>query len=118
MVEVPFSPLHWHIFKYYPDWFIWTILTFPGAMIAYLTNKKNWLSVFIFMLAVLFLSAEFALHFSYFINNIPYQFLSLVFILFQMCLYVTSFKEKKKRNVFGILSIISIISITILLFNY
>ncbi len=117
LVKVPFSELGWGAFKDYPGWFVWTVLTFPGAMIMWFANKKNWLSVFVYMLPILFLSAEFALHFAYFVRNIPYQIFALVFILFQIVLYVLNLEDKKKRIVLAVLSSLSLTALTILLFN-
>ncbi len=117
LVKVPFSELGWGAFKDYPGWFVWTVLTFPGAMIMWYVKKKNWLSVFLYMLPMLFLSVEFALHFSCFVRNIPYQFLALVFILSQIVLYVLNIKDKKKRIALSVMTSLALIALTILLFN-
>ncbi len=113
LVKVPIDPRGWGAFVDYKGWFVWTILTFPGAFIAWYTNKKNNLSIAIFMLAILFLSNEFAQHFNVLITDFPFQLLACTFILYQIAEYVMSFAGKR-RVVFGILSCISIISITIL----
>lgn len=65
------------------------------------------------MVAILFLSYEFAQHFNVLITDFPFQLFACVFILYQIAEYVMSFKGKR-RIVFGILSFISIITITIL----
>ena len=113
LIKVPIDPRGWGVFVDYKGWFIWTILTFPGAFIAWYTNKKNNMSVAIFMVAILFLSYEFAQHFNVLITDFPFQLLACAFILYQITEYVISFKGKR-RIVFGILSCISIIAITIL----
>ena len=117
LVKVPFSELGWGVFKDYPGWLVWTVLTFPGAFIMWCINKKNWLSTFVCMLPILFLSAEFAIHFAYFVKNFPYQLLALVFILFQIVLYIFSFNDKKKIITLAALSSLSLTALTILLFN-
>lgn len=117
LVKVPFSELGWGAFKDYPGWFVWTVLTFPGAMIMWYVKKKNWLSVFLYMLPILFLSVEFALHFAYFVRNVPRQFLALVFILSQIVLYVLNLTDKKKRIVLAVMSSLALIVLTFLLFN-
>ena len=113
LVKVPIDPRGWGTFVDYKGWFIWTILTFPGAFIAWYTNKKNNMSVAIFMVAILFLSYEFAQHFNVLITDFPFQSLACAFILYQIVEYVMSFKGKR-RIVFGILSFISILAITVL----
>lgn len=113
LVKVPIDPRGWSAFVDYKGWFIWTLLTFPGAFIAWYTNKKNNLSIVIFMVAILFLSYEFAQHFYVFITNFPFQLIACAFILFQIGCYVMSFSGKR-RIVFGVLTALSLIAITIL----
>ena len=113
LVKVPIDPKGWGVFVDYIGWFIWTILTFPGAFIAWYTNKKNNLSIAIFMVAILFLSYEFAQHFNVLITDFPFQLLACVFILYQIVEYVMSFRGKR-RIVFGILSFISIVTTKVL----
>lgn len=113
LMKVPIDPRGWGVFVDYKGWFIWTVLTFPGAFIAWYTNKKNNMSIVIFMVAIMFLSYEFAQHFKVLITDFPFQVLACVFILYQIAEYVMSFKGKR-RIVFGMLSFISIITITIL----
>ena len=67
------------------------------------------------MVAILFLSYEFAQHFRTLITQFPYQLIACSFILFQIAEYVISFKGKR-RTVFGTLSALSIIIITALFF--
>ncbi len=78
-------------------------------------TKKNWLSVAVFGVANLFLSAEFAIHFAYFTKNLPRQLFALIFILAQMALYCNSFTDKK--IVSFTLSAIFIVVLSILLYN-
>lgn len=113
LIKVPVDGRGWGVFFDYKGWFIWTILTIPGAFIAWFTNKKNNMSIAIYMVAIIFLSLEFAQHFRWFVGHFPYQFIACAFILFQIAAYVLTF-EGKRRIVFGILSIISIITVTVL----
>lgn len=116
LMEVPFNELGWGIYKYYPSWFVWTILTFPGAMIAWRTNKKDWLSLAIYVPAILFLSIEFGNHSTFFITHMPFQFLATVFIFLQIAQFTLSFKDKAKRTTLGIISTISLIGLSILMY--
>ena len=113
LVKVPFDSRGWGVFVDYKGWFIWTLLTFPGAFVAWFTNKKNNLGIVIFMVAILFLSYEFAQHFATLITNFPFQIIACAFILFQMVCYVMSFNGRR-RAVFGALTALSVIAITIL----
>lgn len=116
LVKVPFDLRGWEVFTDYKGWFIWTLFTFPGAFIAWYTNKKNNLSIVIFMAAILFLSYEFAQHFSILIKHFPFQFIACSFIIYQIGEYVLSF-NKNRRIIMGILSLLSIIGITYLYFT-
>ena len=41
LIEVPFSSLGFGLFKYYPYWFKFTLLTFPAAYIGWYIKKDN-----------------------------------------------------------------------------
>ena len=56
LIEVPFYAQRWEIFRYYDYWFKITLLTLPGAVIAFQLKKKNWLSVLVLSLATTYLA--------------------------------------------------------------
>lgn len=113
LVKVPIDGRGWGVFADYTGWFIWTLLTFPGAFVAWFTNKKNNVSIAVFMIAILFLSYEFAQHFHVLITHFPFQIMACAFILFQVGCYVMSFTGKR-RIIFGAISAVSIVTITTL----
>lgn len=113
LMKVPVDPRGWGVFVDYKGWFVWTLLTFPGAYIAWYTNKKSNMSIAIFMVAILFLSYEFAQHFDVLIGHFPFQLLACAFILYQVAEYVMSFNGKRRIVLAG-LSLISMITITVL----
>lgn len=55
LVEVPFKPLGWELFRYYKIWFLPTIMTIPGSWIAYQVRRDNVLSSLILSVATGFL---------------------------------------------------------------
>lgn len=57
LVEVPFKELGWGLFGYYKYWAILTVLTIPGAAIAYQIKRDNVLSAAILSVATGFLLA-------------------------------------------------------------
>lgn len=100
LVQVPFYRDGFGIFMYYTYWAKLTLLTFPGAIIAWYTKKENWLSVAILSVALFILSFELFGHFSTFIKSFPYQLLAVIFILFEIILFIKMiFNDKKKRIV-------------------
>lgn len=107
LIQVPFQSMGWGIFQRYTGWFIWTLLTFPGAYIGWHTKKRSWLSAVIFMVAIFILSIEFGNHIKTLLHRPPYQLLALLFILAQIALYIFSFKDTSKRCVLGGFSVIS-----------
>ena len=54
LIQVPFNAHGWGIFQYYKTWFILTILTLPGAIVAYQLKRKNGLSVAILAVPLLY----------------------------------------------------------------
>lgn len=113
LIKVPVDERGWSVFADYTGWFIWTLLTFPGAFIAWYTNRKDNLAIAIFMVAVLFLSYEFAQHFRTLVTSFPYQLVACSFILFEITAFVVSF-EGKRKTVFAALSALSIVTVTVL----
>lgn len=55
LLMAPFSAKGLGLFQYYGYWFMWTVLTLPGAAIAYQAKRRNWLSVAVLSVAIAFL---------------------------------------------------------------
>ncbi len=100
LLQVPFSPEGLGIFHYYRFWGMMTILTIPGAAIAYQLKKKNWLSVLILAVPIGFLGwtgieYAFSARFSF-----PDHLISMVFcILLAVFLIFVLFSRKSHRMV-------------------
>lgn len=110
LVQVPFYRDGFGIFMYYSYWAKLTLLTFPGAIIAWYTKKQNWLSILILSVALVLLSFELCTHFNTLINSFPYQLLAVIFILLEMFLFIKMiFDDKKKRIVLYIISLILLV---------
>lgn len=107
LVQVPFYRDGFGIFMYYKYWAMLTVLTFPGAIIAWYTKKSNWLSVAILSVALFLLSFELYEHLNTFINNFPYQVLAVIFIIFEIALFTKMiFVDKHKRIALYCISIV------------
>lgn len=107
LVQVPFYRDGFGIFMYYSYWAKLTLLTFPGAIIAWYLKKENILSVLIFSVALCLLNLELFHHFSTLIHSFPYQLLAVLFILFEIIMFINIiFKDKKKRIVLYVISLI------------
>ena len=56
LIQVPFSSMGFGLLQYYRFWFIITLLTLPGAVIAWQLRRKDWISVAVLSVAVGFFS--------------------------------------------------------------
>lgn len=107
LVQVPFYRDGFGIFMYYPYWAKITLLTFPGAIIAWYTKKENWISVAILSVALFILNFELYTHFRTLVKSFPCQLLAALFILFEILLFIKMiFKDKKKRIVLYVICVI------------
>lgn len=107
LVQVPFYRDGFGIFMYYSFWAKLTLLTFPGAIIAWYSKKENLLSLLIFSVALCLLNLELFRHFSTLITSFPYQLLAVLFILFEIIIFINIiFNNKKKRIVLYVISLI------------
>ena len=100
LIQVPFSWMHWEIFMYYKRWFIITLLTLPGGMIAWFTKKGNTLSMLILAVAdAILMFMEFPMHLYSLIHHFPHQMIALAFILASSCFYTLHLLKKKELRV-------------------
>ncbi len=107
LVQVPFYRDGFEIFMYYTYWAKLTILTFPGAIIAWYTKKENWISVAILSVALFLLNFELYEHFNTMVKNFPYQILAVIFIIFEILLFIKMiFNDKKKRLALYIITLV------------
>ena len=79
LIEVPFSSLGWGIFQYYRYWGLVTLLTVPGAVIAFRVKKGDWLSVGILSVATVYLAVQGVEYAQMAMNRFPRHLLSAVF---------------------------------------
>ena len=79
LIQVPFSNLGWNIFMYYPRWLVLTILTIPGAFIAWYVKKDNLLSALILSVATAFLTYQGMYYLPYVRNHFPFYSLAFIF---------------------------------------
>ena len=96
LIEVPFEDLGWGIFTYYRWWGIMTVLTLPGAAIAFLIKKKNWLSVIVLSVATAYLAYQSVYYFKVAFGNFPRHILSAVFCLALIVFFVFVLLDEKK----------------------
>ena len=98
LVQVPFSHMGWQLFMYYPYWFRITLLTIPGAAVAFLVKKKNWLSVPILSVATGYLAVQAVIYFGSVRLRFPHHLLSCIFCLAQAVFLIFILLEQKKHR--------------------
>lgn len=107
LFQVPFSSLGWQLFSFYPRWFVLTVLSLPGGMIAWYVKKDNILSSIILAVATGFIAYQGIYYLPSLINNFPHLLLSVVFCFgLDFVLIFTLLKNKTNEIVCTILTII------------
>lgn len=99
LFQVPFSLQGWGLFGYYRYWFILTLLTLPGAAVAYQLKRKNWLSVAVLCVATGYLAIQSAMYFHSASLRFPRHLLSAVFCLALAVFFVLVLLDNKKQRI-------------------
>ena len=116
LIQVPFNSMGFQLFQYYKFWFIVTVLTFPGAVIAWQVRRGDWISVAVLSVAVGFLGYMAANYFWTVKASFPHHLLSLCFCL-ALALFLTFalLSRKSHRTVVTVVLLISLAVSMILL---
>lgn len=116
LLQVPFSFLGWKIFMYYPMWGIITVLTFPGAMIAFYVKKDNILSSLILSIATCYLAFQGVYFLNETINRFPHNILSAIYCFVLIIVFAFSLlKQKKNRYICLLISGLALVASTYIL---
>ena len=96
LFQVPFSDMGMGLFGYYKRWAVITILTIPGAAIAYLVKKKNIISAGVLSVANAYLAYMSANYLRSAIFDFPHHLLSAIFCLALAVFFCVVFFDDKK----------------------
>ena len=116
LLQVPFSHLGWKIFMFYPKWFIFTLLTFPGAILAWFVRKDNLFSALILTVATVLLAYLGKYYVTYVVNRFPNYILAMLFCFAQAFGY-EFILLKNKTNRVVCFSLTLLFTIIIFVFN-
>lgn len=98
LVQIVLFGSPWSLFGYYKYWGVVTILTLPGAAVAFLVKKKNWLSVLVLSVATGLLAYQGVMYANMAIHSFPHHLLSAIACLaIALFLIFILFDEKKHR---------------------
>lgn len=118
LVQVPFNAYGWGIFRYYPPWFIWTLLTIPMGYIGYYMREEKWWSLLILSPMLVFLGYHYSSFLREAISFFPNHLLSAIFCVTTLIIYpLYIFKEKKLKVAGLVISILIIIASTAMVIN-
>ncbi len=110
LVQVPFNPEGFGLFRYYPSWFRWTILTFPMAYVGHYMKKEKWWSLVILTPMLAFLGYHYYTFVGEAVHSFPRHLLSAVFCAVTLFIYPLFIFRRKQLRVAG-----AVISAVILL---
>lgn len=113
LIEVPFNSMGWQLFQYYPHWALITVLTLPGAAIAFQLKKKNWLSVLVLSVATGFLGFSCVTYARTAIANFPYHLLSAVFCFALAIFFVFVLLDENKHRIAALAIIAVVLAATV-----
>lgn len=113
LIEVPFYAQGWEIFRYYDYWFKITLLTLPGAVIAFQLKKKNWLSVLVLSVATGYLAYASVDYFRAAMTNFPNHLLSAIFALGLAIFFIFVLLDNKKHRI----AALSVLATTLIVFG-
>lgn len=113
LIEALILPVGFAVFQYYKYWFIVTVLTIPGAAIAYQVKEKGWLGTFSLSVATAFLGYMAATYFRTFRIHFPNHLLSMIFCIALAAIMIIFFIDDFKKRLFAFGAFIIAIVITL-----
>ena len=106
LFQVPFSAEGWSLFRYYPPWGLWTLMTVPMSLIGWHTRKKGWLAPVI-LSSMTCLLAIMAVSYLYgFLKFPPYKILSCIACVIFIVMLIFGILPEKKQRVLAALAVI------------
>lgn len=97
LVQAPF--VGWEIFRYYPRWFFITLLTFPGAAVAFLVKKQNWPGTLVLCAATVYLGWQGVWYFRSALDRFPFHLLSALFCFALAITLILLLLDGKKHRI-------------------
>lgn len=102
LLQVPFNGYDFSIFIYYPYWFIITILTLPGAAIAYQLKRRDWLSLLVLAVAEAYYGYAIGSYIWTAVYSFPHHLISIIFCVLCSLFFAYIFFDKKWMSVIAV----------------
>ncbi len=102
LIQVPFAGMGFGLFQYYKYWFVITVLTLPGAAIAFLVKRKDWLGTAVLSVATGFLGFMTADYFWSVKAKFPKHILSMCFCIALVLFLAFVLLDKKMHRIVAV----------------
>ena len=99
LIQVPFFDRGWEIFAYYPYWLKITVLTLPGAVIAWFVKKNNIISALIMAVATGFIGIVLVESGTTVVRSFPGELIRAVFCLLEILLFIFVLLKNKRNRI-------------------
>ena len=113
LIQVPFSALGFQLFGYYRYWFIVTLLTIPGSVIAFQVRRRDWLSVAVLSVATVFLAVMAAVYFWDVRAGFPRHLLSLCFCIALAFFLAFTLLDRRAHRVVAVVLILAALAVSL-----
>ncbi len=115
LVQVPFHPDGFGLFRYYRPWFIWTLLTFPMAFVGHYMKKDKWWGLLILAPMLVFLGYHYTGFLTEAVSFFPNHLLSAIFCAVTLILYpLVLFQDKKIRLAGLVISLVILVAMSVI----
>ena len=115
LVQVPFSPDGFGLFRYYPSWFVWTLFTFPMAFVGHYMKKDKWWGLLILAPILVFLGYHYTGFLKEAVSFFPNHLLSAIFCAVTLILYpLVLFQDKKIRLAGLVISLVILVAMSVI----
>ena len=115
LLQVPFYFDGWRIFQYYPYWGLVTLLTFPGAMIAWYVKKDNLWSALILSVATGYLAWSCVKWLDSCLRSFPYGLAACIFCGVCAVLFIfLLLRSRKGRLLCGVITLLAALAAVVL----
>ena len=115
LVQVPFSPDGFGLFRYYPSWFVWTLFTFPMAFVGHYMKKDKWWGLLILAPMLVFLGYHYTGFLTEAVSFFPNHLLSAIFCAVTLILYpLVLFQNKKIRLAGLVISLVILVAMSVI----
>lgn len=113
LIQVPFSAMGFKLFDYYKYWLVITFLTLPGAAIAFLVKKKNWLSAVVLLGATGFCGYMTGEYFWRCVYDFPRHLISVLFCLTLAAFFIMILIDDRKKQLAAIAATVAVIVVAL-----